>query len=176
MGRFRESKDFEQVPMEEEMVRWWEAEDIFRKSIESRQGRKRFTFYEGPPTANGRPGIHHVLARTIKDIFCRYRTMRGYLVQRKAGWDTHGLPVEIEVEKELQRAGQSNRSQSIAPDRFRAEFQDEGSSGSGHHAGCRARLVTVFASKPRGKGALRRNRLRSVRLTSSLKFVLFSIW
>src|SRR5690606_12483481 len=75
--------------------------DIFNKSVEQRQGAPEFSFYEGPPTANGRPGIHHVMARTIKDTFCRYKTMKGFRVERKGGWDTHGLPVEIEVEKRL---------------------------------------------------------------------------
>src|SRR5699024_6575675 len=79
----------------------WEAEGVFEAINVERAERPAFTFYEGPPTANGRPGIHHVLGRTIKDTFCRYKTMRGYRVDRKAGWDTHGLPVEIEVEKEL---------------------------------------------------------------------------
>ncbi len=87
--------------LEEEILKYWEDNDIFRKSIETRDENNRFVFYEGPPTANGRPGIHHVLARTVKDIVCRLKTMEGYRVERKAGWDTHGLPVEIEVEKEL---------------------------------------------------------------------------
>jgi len=87
--------------LEEDVLDWWEDEAIFERSIEAREGQPTFTFYEGPPTANGKPGIHHVLARSIKDIFCRYKTMQGYQVARKAGWDTHGLPVEIEVEEEL---------------------------------------------------------------------------
>ena len=74
---------------------------IFDRSITSREGKPGFTFYEGPPTANGRPGIHHVMSRTLKDLVCRYKTMQGFQVHRKAGWDTHGLPVEIEVEKQL---------------------------------------------------------------------------
>jgi isoleucyl-tRNA synthetase len=86
---------------ESEILEFWEKENIFKQSIDSREGRPAFTFYEGPPTANGRPGIHHVMARTLKDIVCRYKTMRGFQVHRKAGWDTHGLPVEIEVEKSL---------------------------------------------------------------------------
>ena len=81
----------------------WDAEKLFEQSQAARAGAKPFVFFEGPPTANGRPGIHHVFARTIKDLFCRHRAMQGYYVPRKAGWDTHGLPVEIEVEKELQR-------------------------------------------------------------------------
>jgi isoleucyl-tRNA synthetase len=81
----------------------WEAEQLFARTLEARAGAPPFVFFEGPPTANGRPGIHHVFARTIKDLFCRHRAMQGHLVLRKAGWDTHGLPVEIEVEKALQR-------------------------------------------------------------------------
>ncbi len=87
--------------LEEEILRYWKEHDVFRKSVTERDGRPGFTFYEGPPTANGRPGIHHVMSRTLKDVICRYKTMRGYQVHRKAGWDTHGLPVEIEVEKAL---------------------------------------------------------------------------
>ena len=87
--------------VEKEILAFWETNKIFEKSISSREGKPQFTFYEGPPTANGRPGIHHVMARALKDIVCRYKTMSGYQVHRKAGWDTHGLPVEIEVEKML---------------------------------------------------------------------------
>ncbi len=91
--------------LEKEMLDRWAQQDIFRRSIEERDGAEPFTFFEGPPTANGRPGIHHVMARTIKDAFCRYKTMKGFRVDRKAGWDTHGLPVEIEVEKQLGLTG-----------------------------------------------------------------------
>jgi isoleucyl-tRNA synthetase len=87
--------------LESEILKSWEANNIFEKSISTREGKQEFTFYEGPPTANGRPGIHHVMGRTLKDIICRYKTMQGFQVHRKAGWDTHGLPVEIEVEKLL---------------------------------------------------------------------------
>lgn len=87
--------------LEEEILKFWEENNIFEKSISSRDESKSFTFYEGPPTANGKPGIHHVMARTLKDLVCRYKTLQGYRVERKAGWDTHGLPVEIEVEKSL---------------------------------------------------------------------------
>jgi isoleucyl-tRNA synthetase len=87
--------------LESAILKSWEANDIFKKSISTREGKEEFTFYEGPPTANGRPGIHHVMGRTLKDIICRYKTMQGFQVHRKAGWDTHGLPVEIEVEKSL---------------------------------------------------------------------------
>ena len=98
---FPEVKRFNRPELEKETLSWWQANRIFEKSISERAGAPSFSFYEGPPTANGRPGIHHVMARAIKDIFCRYKTMKGFRVERKAGWDTHGLPVEIEVEKEL---------------------------------------------------------------------------
>ncbi|MDD8016904.1 MAG: isoleucine--tRNA ligase [Bacteroidota bacterium] len=87
--------------VEKEILKFWEENKIFEESVSSRNGKPQFTFFEGPPTANGRPGIHHVMARTLKDAFCRYKTMSGYQVPRKAGWDTHGLPVEIEVEKQI---------------------------------------------------------------------------
>ena len=87
--------------LESEILKFWEDEKVFEQSVTSRSGKPLFTFYEGPPTANGKPGIHHVMARTLKDIICRFKTMDGYQVHRKAGWDTHGLPVEIEVEKSL---------------------------------------------------------------------------
>ncbi|MBU2636671.1 MAG: class I tRNA ligase family protein, partial [Bacteroidetes bacterium] len=87
--------------IEKEILNFWESNKIFEKSISSRSADKFYTFYEGPPTANGKPGIHHVMARAIKDIVCRYKTLQGFQVHRKAGWDTHGLPVEIEVEKQL---------------------------------------------------------------------------
>ncbi len=87
--------------VEQEIGEFWRAQRIFEKSVAVRAESPRFVFYEGPPTANGLPGVHHVLARTVKDLVCRYKTMQGYLVERKAGWDTHGLPVEIEVEQEL---------------------------------------------------------------------------
>ncbi len=87
--------------IEEEILKFWQENKIFEKSISTRDENKSFTFYEGPPTANGKPGIHHVMARTLKDLVCRYKTLKGFRVERKAGWDTHGLPVEIEVEKLL---------------------------------------------------------------------------
>lgn len=87
--------------IEEKILEFWKENEIFEKSVTSRSDEKPFTFYEGPPTANGKPGIHHVMARTLKDLICRYKTLQGYQVHRKAGWDTHGLPVEIEVEKAL---------------------------------------------------------------------------
>ncbi|MBS3915909.1 MAG: isoleucine--tRNA ligase [Bacteroidetes bacterium] len=87
--------------IEEEIIRFWEADKIFEQSVDNRPEDKAFTFYEGPPSANGMPGIHHVMARAIKDIFCRYKTQQGYRVERKGGWDTHGLPIELQVEKRL---------------------------------------------------------------------------
>ena len=103
MGRskFNEYKGLDLPRITQEVLKQWDAEDTFRKSISTREGHPTFVFYEGPPSANGRPGIHHVMARTIKDIICRYKTQRGFLVHRKAGWDTHGLPVELGVEKKL---------------------------------------------------------------------------
>ncbi|MBP1678327.1 MAG: ileS, partial [Bacteroidetes bacterium] len=99
---FKELTDKLAYPtMEEGILAFWKEHGIFGKSVSEREGGPHFTFYEGPPTANGRPGIHHVMSRTVKDLVCRYKTMRGYRVARKAGWDTHGLPVEIEVEKQL---------------------------------------------------------------------------
>ncbi len=102
MSKFKEISDkLKYSDLEHEVLEFWKHNKIFEKSVSEREGKTNFTFYEGPPTANGRPGIHHVIARTLKDLVCRYRTMRGYQVHRKAGWDTHGLPVEIEVEKKL---------------------------------------------------------------------------
>jgi isoleucyl-tRNA synthetase len=96
------------ILMEEAVQRFWKSHDVFHKSMDTRAGGPEYVFYEGPPTANGRPGVHHVLARAFKDIFPRYKTMRGYHVSRRGGWDTHGLPVEIEVEKKL---GFTNKAQ-----------------------------------------------------------------
>ncbi len=99
---FKQISDKVSLPaLEQEILDHWKKNKLFEKSLEARQGSPDYTFYEGPPTANGKPGIHHVFARTIKDLVCRYQTMRGFQVHRKAGWDTHGLPVEIEVEKKL---------------------------------------------------------------------------
>ena len=83
------------------MLKYWEENNIFRQSLAIREGKIPFIFYEGPPSANGKPGIHHVMARAIKDIFCRYKTQKGFYVERKAGWDTHGLPIELAVEQSL---------------------------------------------------------------------------
>ncbi len=97
--------------LEEKILKYWKKEKIFRKSLDKTQSGKPFVFYEGPPTANGKPGIHHVMSRTIKDVVCRHKTMQGYFVNRKAGWDTHGLPVEIEVEKQLKIDGKEQIEQ-----------------------------------------------------------------
>ncbi len=99
--KYREYKNLDLTQISKEIGEYWTTHSTFEKSLEIRKGHKPFVFYEGPPSANGTPGIHHVMARAIKDIFCRYKTMKGYLVERKAGWDTHGLPVEISVEKSL---------------------------------------------------------------------------
>ncbi|MEX0608468.1 MAG: isoleucine--tRNA ligase [Balneolaceae bacterium] len=99
--KFTEIKQLNFPKSEVEILNWWKENSIFEKSLKTREDGIPFTFYEGPPTANGKPGIHHVMARTVKDLFCRYKTLKGFRVERKAGWDTHGLPVEIEVEKEL---------------------------------------------------------------------------
>lgn len=99
--KFTEYKGFDLPQIAQEELENWKKNEIFDKSISSREGNKPFVFFEGPPSANGLPGIHHVMARSIKDIFCRYKTQKGFQVKRKAGWDTHGLPVELGVEKEL---------------------------------------------------------------------------
>jgi isoleucyl-tRNA synthetase len=99
--KFKEYKKLDLPKVAEDILNFWKSGAIFEKSISTREGGRPFVFYEGPPSANGMPGIHHVMARTIKDIFPRYKTMKGYQVKRKAGWDTHGLPIELGVEKEL---------------------------------------------------------------------------
>ncbi len=99
--KFAEYKGLDLPKVADEVLDFWKANGIFEKSVSTREGRPSYVFYEGPPSANGMPGIHHVMARTIKDIFPRYKTMKGFQVKRKAGWDTHGLPIELGVEKEL---------------------------------------------------------------------------
>ncbi|CAM4077331.1 isoleucine--tRNA ligase [Gillisia limnaea] len=99
--KFAEYKGLDLPKVAEEILGYWKENDIFEKSVTTREGKEPFIFFEGPPSANGLPGIHHVMARAIKDIFCRYKTQKGYQVKRKAGWDTHGLPIELGVEKEL---------------------------------------------------------------------------
>ena len=104
--------------LEKQLMARWKEEGTFRRSLELREGRPRFVFYEGPPTANGKPATHHILARAFKDLFGRYKTMRGFYVERKAGWDTHGLPVEIEVEKKLNISGKFEIENEVGVERF----------------------------------------------------------
>ncbi|WP_290389545.1 class I tRNA ligase family protein, partial [uncultured Bacteroides sp.] len=99
--KFTERNGLNLSEVNKEVLNEWDKADLFHRSMSEREGCPSFVFFEGPPSANGHPGIHHVMARTIKDVFCRYKTMQGYQVKRKAGWDTHGLPVELGVEKEL---------------------------------------------------------------------------
>jgi isoleucyl-tRNA synthetase len=101
VSKYKEFKDLSLPQVASEILDFWKREKIFEQSVSLREGAPTFTFYEGPPSANGTPGIHHVMARTVKDIFCRFKTLQGYQVKRKGGWDTHGLPVELQVEKEL---------------------------------------------------------------------------
>src|SRR5574343_195210 len=99
-NRYTESKGLNLPAIADEIAAFWKNDSVFERSISEREGQPSFVFYEGPPSANGMPGIHHVMGRTIKDIFCRYNTLKGKQVKRKAGWDTHGLPIELQVEKE----------------------------------------------------------------------------
>jgi len=99
--RYPEFKSLDLPAIDREILAWWETHHVFEQSIDQRPADRQWVFYEGPPSANGMPGIHHVMARTIKDLFCRYHTLKGYRVERKGGWDTHGLPIELSVEKEL---------------------------------------------------------------------------
>lgn len=101
MKSYPEFKNLDLPAIDASILAWWEENKIFEKSVDQRPDNKRWVFYEGPPSANGMPGIHHVMSRTIKDLFCRYHTLKGYRVERKGGWDTHGLPIELSVEKEL---------------------------------------------------------------------------
>ena len=98
---YKEYKSLDLPQIANEVQSFWSKEKIFERSVSERDERNLFVFYEGPPSANGMPGIHHVMARAIKDIFCRYQTLKGKQVKRKAGWDTHGLPIELAVEKTL---------------------------------------------------------------------------
>lgn len=108
MAKFKPLVDSSVKDAEAEVSKYWKDINILEKTLEKGENDPSYVFYEGPPTANGNPGIHHVVARTLKDWVCRYKTMSGYQVQRKAGWDTHGLPVELQVEKEL---GLTNKQQ-----------------------------------------------------------------
>ena len=124
MKHFAEYKQLDLPALSREVLAQWEKEDLFHQSIAVREGHKPFLFFEGPPSANGMPGIHHVLARTIKDTFCRYKTMQGYQVQRKAGWDTHGLPVELGVEKKL-NITKEDIGRKISVDEYNAACREE---------------------------------------------------
>lgn len=101
MAKFKELSKLSVKERESKLSDYWEKIDLLNESVKTRENCKNYIFFDGPPTANGKPGIHHVISRTLKDMTCRYKTMRGFKVKRKAGWDTHGLPVEIEVEKKL---------------------------------------------------------------------------
>ena len=107
---FKEYKGLDLVSIGNEVLDRWKKNHAFEKSLELREGAPEFIFFEGPPSANGMPGIHHVMARSIKDAICRYKTQSGYKVNRRAGWDTHGLPVELEIEKKLGISGISTHS------------------------------------------------------------------
>ncbi|MDB9882272.1 isoleucine--tRNA ligase [Bacteroidia bacterium] len=100
-NKYQQYKQLDVPSTEKEVLQYWKENNVFKKSVSNRDGAESFVFYEGPPSANGMPGIHHVISRSIKDVFCRYKTLQGYQVNRKAGWDTHGLPVELQVEKKL---------------------------------------------------------------------------
>src|SRR5690606_6029455 len=100
-NKYKEYKQLNMPAIEQEWARIWEEGNFFQESIAKRENAPAFVFYEGPPSANGMPGIHHVISRALKDLVCRYKTMQGFEVKRKAGWDTHGLPVELGVESEL---------------------------------------------------------------------------
>ena len=99
--RYKEYQQLNLPAIGEELLKKWEQINAFERSVTEREGAVPFVFYEGPPSANGMPGIHHVISRTLKDLVCRYKTMQGFQVKRKGGWDTHGLPIELGVEKEL---------------------------------------------------------------------------
>ena len=123
-NKYREYKQLDLTRIGSEVLEKWQKEDTFRQTLKLREGSKPFIFFEGPPSANGQPGIHHVMARTIKDIFCRYKSQKGYYVSRKAGWDTHGLPVELGVEKKLGITKEEIGSK-ISVDDYNAECRSE---------------------------------------------------
>lgn len=122
--KYKEYKHLDLIRIAEEVNEFWQKNDIFNKSIINRTGQTPFVFYEGPPSANGQPGIHHVMARAIKDIFCRYKTLKGHFVERKAGWDTHGLPIEIAVEKTL-GITKEDIGKSISVEEYNAQCRKE---------------------------------------------------
>lgn len=122
--RYREYKQLDLTEIGKQVLEEWKKNDTFKQSLKAREGAKPFIFFEGPPSANGQPGIHHVMARTIKDIFCRYKSQKGFYVARKAGWDTHGLPVELGVEKKLGITKEDIGSK-ISVDEYNAECRSE---------------------------------------------------
>lgn len=122
--RYREYKQLDLTEIGKQVLEEWTKNDTFKQSLKTREGAKPFIFFEGPPSANGQPGIHHVMARTIKDIFCRYKSQKGFYVARKAGWDTHGLPVELGVEKKLGITKEDIGSK-ISVDEYNAECRSE---------------------------------------------------
>ena len=122
--KFAEYQKFNLSEINKQVCQDWENGNLFKKSIDTREGYPSFIFYEGPPSANGMPGIHHVMARTIKDTFCRFKTMQGFQVKRKAGWDTHGLPVELGVEKKL-GITKEDIGKKISVDQYNAECRSE---------------------------------------------------
>jgi len=125
MKKFPEYSSFSLSDVNKEILDKWNAAHLFEQSMKVREGAPSFVFYEGPPSANGKPGIHHVMARTIKDIFCRYKTMKGFHVKRKAGWDTHGLPVELGVEKSLGITKEDIGTDKISVDEYNAACRSE---------------------------------------------------
>jgi len=98
---YQQYKQLDIPSTEKNVLAYWKNNNVFEKSVSNREGKNAYVFYEGPPSANGMPGIHHVISRSLKDVFCRYKTLKGFKVERKAGWDTHGLPIELQVEKKL---------------------------------------------------------------------------
>ena len=124
MKRYKEYNRLDLTQVQQDMLAEWEKNDLFGQSVKTREGHTPFLFFEGPPSANGMPGIHHVLARTIKDTFCRYKTMQGFQVRRKAGWDTHGLPVELGVEKKL-GITKEDIGKKITVDEYNAQCRSE---------------------------------------------------
>ena len=123
-SKYREYKQLNLTQISNEVLEKWQKEDTFRQTLKQREGSKPYIFFEGPPSANGQPGIHHVMARTIKDIFCRYKSQKGFYVARKAGWDTHGLPVELGVEKKL-GITKEDIGGKISVDQYNAECRSE---------------------------------------------------
>ncbi len=124
MADYKTYKFLDLPTIDKEILEFWETNNVFKKSLEQRPEDNSFVFYEGPPSANGKPGIHHVMARTIKDIFCRYKTMKGYRVDRKGGWDTHGLPIELAVEKELGITKEDIGGPKISVDEYNAKCKE----------------------------------------------------